>query len=38
MIGAILSGFCVGTIAGGWTIMTLLSLRPDLAERWRQGR
>jgi len=38
MIGLILSGFCVGTIVGAWSILSLLSLRPDLAERWRDKR
>jgi hypothetical protein len=36
MIALILSGFCVGTIAGAWSILTLLSLRPDLGQLWRK--
>ncbi|MBB3386020.1 hypothetical protein FHX12_004807 [Rhizobium sp. BK609] len=37
MTGLLLSAFCVGTIVGAWSILSLLALRPDLGERWRKG-
>jgi len=37
-VGVVLSAVMVGAIIGAWSILTLLGLRPDLAERWRRGR
>lgn len=38
MIGTLLACFMVGTIAGAWSILSLLALRPDLAVAWRRRK
>lgn len=38
MIGTHLTAGLVGAIIGAWTILTLLGLRPDIAECLRRRR
>jgi hypothetical protein len=38
MIVAICTAFLVGMNVGAWMILTVLALRPQLAEAWRRRR
>ena len=38
MIGPLFAAFMVGMIAGAWSILSLLALRPDLAQAWRRRK
>jgi hypothetical protein len=37
-IGIVFSAFMVGMIAGAWSILSLLSLNPQVAEAWRRRK
>jgi hypothetical protein len=38
MTAVVCTAFMVGMIVGAWVILSLLSLRPDLAEAWRRRK